>query len=648
LRHIRDIEIVDYGQNLTRRIIKSESSRTPEYEVYRIQEYENETLKNEDAWLTFRRTSEVPLVVKVDYVTKEWEREAVQKREVVAAFRLDEEGKLLKEEKGTAHIGVFSFLPLKEVPSGLNFLLQADFLTSPGRGELARDCLWNDWLAGEIYSLVVERCLPVFLGHDMWKMNFADVLHSAEGGHELFETHLKGPLNEYIENNAVLIAEDGSLATAQQLVRADEEIRELLSEEDLKVLYPDKKIMHKECMPHGQAPIQEAPKDVYAFITSSESERLIRLKAKKRDVAWFTKLYSMLVQKYDWEYFYHRYYHYNVEHDDFWNRIRSLHRPIILTSNYDVVTIGDCYLNSNKVRIPRQLKRRFNIVHPQIAKDDTFDKFRKKLNENKAFKELVEQDVKDALQRQEALEMDKDKWQKLSDEERAKKIRELWRLWSQYSIPLEQYDFLTLRSKTGEWLKPEELVFSCEYKPAHNLEILASKKLLDVPLKFLSPEFIDNVASEDEIRAWRRFFENMDVDRIVESEREAGGKRGGLVHRIGVLSALQYEERRKRSPRELGESEKLGYDIESKSKTEERSIEVKATSDSSYDIFLTVNEFRVLRGKQEKYFIYVVLDALRNPTVSVTRGDKLLEIEDVRILVPFGKWKGLVEDEFQP
>ncbi|RLI85759.1 MAG: hypothetical protein DRP01_05525 [Archaeoglobales archaeon] len=83
--------------------------------------------------------------------------------------KLDENDRLMKEQRGTAHIGVFSFLPLKEVLSGLNFLIQADFLTTPGRSELARECKWNEWLAKEIYNLIIKKCIPIFLKHDKWK-----------------------------------------------------------------------------------------------------------------------------------------------------------------------------------------------------------------------------------------------------------------------------------------------------------------------------------------------------------------------------------------------------------------------------------------------------------------------------------------------
>ncbi|AMM40446.1 hypothetical protein HS1_000640 [Candidatus Desulfofervidus auxilii] len=99
LRNIKEIEIKDANQHLTRRFTKSEVSKTSDYEIYQIQEYENETLKTQDHWLIFRTICNVPPDVKNDYVTKEWEREIVEKREVLVAFKLDDENNLIKEKK---------------------------------------------------------------------------------------------------------------------------------------------------------------------------------------------------------------------------------------------------------------------------------------------------------------------------------------------------------------------------------------------------------------------------------------------------------------------------------------------------------------------------------------------------------------------
>lgn len=652
LRNIKEIEIIDVNQNLRRKIIKYEFSKTSNYEIYKIREYENDTLKNQDLWLVFRSICNVPADVKKDYLTKEWEREHVEKREIFVSFRLNDQNNLIKEEKGTAHMGVFSFLPLKEIPSGFNFLLQADFLTVPGRSELTRECLWNNWLADEIFNLITDKCISTFLNHKNWKFNFTNILYSSEGGHELFEEHIKKPLHDYLENNAVLIAEDGTHLKNEKLILVNEEIRELLTEDDIKLTYPNKILIHKECRPHSGLEIEKAPDDIHEFILSSESEEFIKQKAKNREIEWFKKLYSMFVEKYTHLYFQSEYARYNVEHDEFWSRMRNLHRPIILTNYYNIAQISDCYIKPKKIQVPRQLKEKFKIVHPQLVKDKSFEDFRWKLNKERhhyplpkteVLRELTEDDIRSALGKQETIEMTKETWKNLFDKQRIEKLKEIKKLWSNNYINLENYNFITLKSKDEEWIKPQNLVFSKEYNPDHSIEILIGKGILDFPLKFISSEFIEDYNNNDEIREWLKFFKELGLEKKLESIKNK------IIERIAILVAQQYENKNERYPRELGESEKPGYDIESKSKIEERFIEVKGTSDSNCDIFLTVNELKTLRDKKDKYFIYVVTDSLNKPLLRTIKGNRLLEIKDTKIIFPSKKWLNKATDEeFQP
>ena len=651
LKNVKKIEIIDSSRNYKRKITKSEFSKTSDYEVYQTQEYENDVLRNTDRWVIFRSSCSVPQSVREDYITKEWERENVDKREVLVAFKLGSEDNLVIEKKGTAHIGVFSFLPLKEIPSGLNFLIQADFLTTPGRGELARECLWNSWLVGEIYKLIIGKCIPTFLKHDRWKMNFTEILYSLEGGHELFENYIKKPMRAYLEKNAVLIAEDGSQSKADELIKVEKEVRELITDEDLQFLYPSKKIIHKDCKLSPYLKIETLPPDIYSFIMSFKGEELIKRKAELKDTGWFKKLFSMFVDKYTHSYFYNNYSQYNLQHDNFWNNMRTFYKPIVLTEDYSLAKINECYTNPKKLKIPEPIKNNFKIVHPELVEDKKFKEFISRLNEEryhypppptKVISELAEEDIKKVLTEQETIGLTPEKWEQLPESEKIEKIKRLKNLWSTKRFSLENYKFFTLKTKTGEWLEPHSLVFPKEYKPMHNIEILVEKGLLDVSLQFVSSEFIENDI-DYEIGKWHEFFKTLGVDEKIGPE-----KNKIIVQRIAILTSLNYETERKRKPRELGESEKLGYDIESKSENEERFIEVKGTSKPSDDIFLTVNEFRTLRDKKDKYFIYVVVNALQKPTLYSFQGDKLLQINDVKIIIPYSKWKNVIDEEFQP
>jgi len=336
--------------------------------------------------------------------------------------------------------------------------------------------------------------------------------------------------------------------------------------------------------------------------------------------------------------------------------MRGLYKPIILTEDYDLAKINESYINPKGIKIPDQLKDKFKIVHPQIAKGEKFQKFRNKLNKERyayappnteVIKELTEEDIKTALKQQEVFELKKEKWESLSDEEKIEEIKEIKNLWENYSISMENYKFITLKSKNGLWIKPENLIFPQEYNPDHEAETLLKKDLIDIPIEFVSPEFIKRSSNDNEIRRWRKFLEKLGVDKVLETEKR-GGKKEKIVQRIGVLSALRYEHKAGRKARELGESEKLGYDIESVSEDSERYIEVKSTSDKSIDIFLTINEFKALRDKKDKYFIYIISNALGKPKVHTVQGDRLLEIEDVKVIIPFSRWKEVVDDEFEP
>jgi len=664
LRNIKEIEIIVQNQFFyERKIVKSTVSKTESYEIYLIEEYFDGNLKSKSYWLIFRSVCNVPYEVKEDPITKNWERENVEKREVLVAFKLDDNYNLVIEKKGTAHIGVFSFLPLKEISSGLNFLIQADFLTTAGRGELLRESSWNIWLAKEIYNLIINKCIPIFLENERWKLNFTEILYPSEGGHELFEEYIKKPLRKYLEENKVLIAEDGSLAKAEELVEIGENIKELLADEDLKIIFTDKKILHKSCKPASifSSKIDKIY-DLYAFLQSPEGERLLKYKTELRDIEWFKKLYRKFLQEYNEISFalrgisyklQRRRYNESQEYYNFWNRLSNSPIPMILTKDYNLSQIDECYTISNKLIVPEEIRDRFRIVHPELAKDEDFKQFVKRLNEarysfsphnTKVIRELTEEDIKGILEKQEILKLNKENWESFSEDERIDKIKRLKYLWESNYVSLANYNFLTLKSKSGKWIRPEELVFSQEYKPDHNLEELVKKELLDLSLEFLSPEFIKNVDKEDEIRKWYKFFKELGVDKIIEDKKEK------IVQRIGILSALKYEKEKGRSARELGESEQQGYDIVSKSASEERYIEVKGTSATTLDIFLTVNEFKTLKDKDKsnKYFVYVVVDALRKPTLYVVQGDKLLEIEDIKVIIQFNKWINIAKiDEFR-
>ncbi len=114
------------------------------------------------------------------------------------------------------------------------------------------------------------------------------------------------------------------------------------------------------------------------------------------------------------------------------------------------------------------------------------------------------------------------------------------------------------------------------------------------------------------------------------------------VERIGMEIAMEYERNNGREPEDVSK-ENLGFDIRSKGMGETRYIEVKARKDEG-EIALTPNEWFKAKRFKEEYWLYVISNAVRNPTLYIINNPaENLEfhekIEVVRFVVPSEEWK---------
>ncbi|MBA7695073.1 hypothetical protein ES703_103694 [subsurface metagenome] len=453
-------------------------------------------------------------------------------------------------------------------------------------------------------------------------MNFTQILYSPFGGHELFENRIKRPLREFLENSPTIISEDGSIVKPDEAVKIDPSIRGLITDSDLGKLYPGRKILHPNCQVPGDTErrITEGPAFNASSGVSSKMQELVDLNAHEQNIDFFEKFYGEL----------------SGYAESTLRNSPLKHQNIILTDDHSLADSRLVYVKPEDLIVPEEIKRNFRLVHPKLTIQKTVLEFLKKLGVT----ELTQDHIQDISKKEKLPEISKN-WENFSNEEKIKNVEFCKDLWKG-GMDARDLSFLTLKTKSGKWLKPSELIFPKEYKPEHNIEKLTEKGLLDLPIEFASAEFIKD-KSDDEIKKWNRFLKELGVDNKIEREK------GSIVQRIGILEALQFEKSKGRTPRELGESEKLGYDIESKSGTEEIYVEVKSSSRSDPDIFMTTNELRALQSKQDKYFVYVVKDALRTPTLCVTLGGKLLGITDIKTIIPFSKWwSSAKEEEFLP
>ena len=114
------------------------------------------------------------------------------------------------------------------------------------------------------------------------------------------------------------------------------------------------------------------------------------------------------------------------------------------------------------------------------------------------------------------------------------------------------------------------------------------------------------------------------------------------VERIGMEVAMRYERENGRMPEDVS-GENLGFDIRSKGEGEVRYIEVKARKDEG-QVALTPNEWFKARRFREQYWLYVVTNAVANPTLWVINNpaenlEAQEKVEVVRFIVPAEEWK---------
>jgi len=217
-----------------------------------------------ERFLVFKKEFMVPENIRRDPLTDKAKRSDVVKREVALAFSLHStpEGEDLKPLEEAKFWGIYSFLPLHEVRTGLKFLIQADFIVHPGRRYLNTEAKWNHWLMSCVAELVNDsiRCLQ-----RRYKRSYLSVLDYRSIGDEVFEKLIRPYIVSTIDSalsDPLVVCIKGHEVKLSFTVRATEEVLELikcglLSEEELKQIYgvekhildPNVKLREKDVVP---------------------------------------------------------------------------------------------------------------------------------------------------------------------------------------------------------------------------------------------------------------------------------------------------------------------------------------------------------------------------------------------------------------
>jgi hypothetical protein len=281
-------------------------------------------------FIVFKKEFEVPEDVRKDPVTVNAKRGDVVKREVALAFSLDPATDDLRPlEEKQQFWGMYSFLPLYEVRTGLRFLVQADFIVHPGRRYLHIEARWNRWLmecAAELTRIAVEYLRKKY--KKSYLMVFVHHKLDEEVFRRLIEPTIVSTISKVLSDPIVLCYR-GHEVELGNVVKASEEIFELIkrglfSEDDLKHIFGDEKHILDPDFKLGDYSYRVQ----HLRLPDILNEKLIRAKMEEsfeEAVKFLSETYKMLYNKYK---------NYNMIQD----------KALVITSSFRVERASNTYL----------------------------------------------------------------------------------------------------------------------------------------------------------------------------------------------------------------------------------------------------------------------------------------------------------------
>jgi hypothetical protein len=171
----------------------------------------------------FKLTSIPPL--NVPETIQEEERD-IRKTDLVLAFPINEKGFPLVDSKQQ----VFAFLPIGSY--GFKFIIQADFLLTTDREGIHQDKEWNKWLRDNVSTVFLEA-VETFKNDENLKTSFYNYIPiESEITDELF-SEVVGQLKDKLSDSNCVSTESGKWLKPSQIFTASQEIRSLISNDNL-------------------------------------------------------------------------------------------------------------------------------------------------------------------------------------------------------------------------------------------------------------------------------------------------------------------------------------------------------------------------------------------------------------------------------
>lgn len=241
-----------------------------------------ESKNREDNFKLVSQTLEVPESVKE-------EKREINKTDLVLGFPVNKDG----TAKADSEQKVFAFLPTKGY--GFKFMIQADFLVPASREDILKFKEWNIWLRDSI-SKVFLKSVETFKNNENLKSNFYKYIPlESDVTDSFFSTVVEKLKSELSESNCIL-TDSGKWLKPSQVFRASEEIRSLISPENLYEFF-GKEYISIDVEKNTEAKILD-----FLGVASFSLNDLIELLKntdwlKKQSDEWLRKLYIYLKAK---------------------------------------------------------------------------------------------------------------------------------------------------------------------------------------------------------------------------------------------------------------------------------------------------------------------------------------------------------------
>jgi len=612
LRSIRRLELVDLHEGRERVITCDPMGQ----ELYRIRETSDQDTF-EETWLLFHSGPvPVPDEIRADPFTQNWNRDVASHRAVTIAFRIGADGDLVSVP-GTIHMGVFSYLPLREESTRLNFLVHSDFLTTIGRTRIQDEAPWNQWLAKKVLDLIKETTSQL-LADGQLRKKALEVLWPARGeGNDFFAIHVERGLMDFLRGDVELPAYDGALVQPSEAIYIEDgDMWDVVGATRLERIYGRKPVNQDIRVPFISdnsylvypAPSLFGNSNHPGFVSTDEGEACLRDRAEQKDIDFFKLLYKKMSSL-------------------TWTARTYRGAPfagaaIVLTEEGSIAKPGEARFKTQE--IPEQVLEKLQLVDPELADDPASRKFLEMMG----ITEPSPDDVNRAIAER-VVPQARDIWPFLTAKIKLDWLQSFKDLIEQGAIDAGALkDFVTLPSKKSpEWLPPGGLLFPSEYSPEHNIEPLIKAGLLqDSSIVFVDP---DIGGGSENRESWKNFLEQLGVGGLA-TERN---RLNGWTAQVGVRLAKYYETKSGRGEiHEVTEAERgvddLGYDLKTRQEgqptgTYERFIEAKGTRGSGNFELKPGSLKQIFGAGQEQFFIYVTTEALSSPRLNIIKAVEL-------------------------